>query len=105
MSDDPNIPLLHDLIQKGEVQDHNDNPLHNSFNENDNFIIEDDDELNDPHIEATEKASSTPVKDDLTDNVSIQELLIDEEIRMILDKHMDNAYEEIIRLLSHKISG
>ena len=38
------------------------------------------------------------------EDANIKELLIDEEIRMILDKHMDNAYNEIIRLLNHKIS-
>ncbi len=33
----------------------------------------------------------------------VRELLVDEEIRQILDRHMDNAYREIIALLSHKL--
>ncbi len=82
MNDNQYIPLLTDLISKGQViQD----PLPAQPQPEENLEIE---------IEVEEENEDT----------SIRELIIDEEIRMILDKHMDNAYEEIIHLLKNKIA-
>jgi hypothetical protein len=41
--------------------------------------------------------------EELTEDTSLKELIVDEEIRLILDKHMEAAYEEILKLLRHKI--
>ena len=41
--------------------------------------------------------------DELTEDTSISELIVEEEIRLILDKHMEAAYEEILQLIRHKI--
>ncbi|MDJ0880437.1 MAG: hypothetical protein QNJ56_02205 [Gammaproteobacteria bacterium] len=101
MNDELNIPVLDDLVSKGQVNEHsNDNPL--SFDENSTLEIEEDPPSSEP--EDTVDSQQITDSDELSGDASLQELLIDEEIRMILDKHMDRAYEEIIRLLNHKIS-
>ncbi len=101
MNDELNIPLLDDLVSKGQDDaEHESEQL--SFDENSNLQIED--EAPESNEAMTSDYASTPSEDELTEDASIKELLIDEEIRMILDKHMDKAYEEIIRLLNHKIS-
>ena len=101
MSDDTEIPLLEDLVQLGEVEDSGEQSVH---------LI---DEFTDIEIESDEPAHAQPdssesvpsdQQQDVSEDANIRELIIDEEIRMILDKHMDDAYEEIIRLLNHKIS-
>ena len=98
MSDETQIPLLDDLIQKGEVLEDNTASMQ-AFNESGDLEIEPEEQENLPpsHAQAAEE-------EDLIDDASVRELIIDEEIRMILDKHMDEAYQEIIRLLNHRIS-
>ncbi len=108
MSQELQIPLLTDLIAKGgnqhrEVESEPD--MDYSDNENDELQFEADAE--DPAADPTTAATPVdpqPDDDDDADYHSVQELLIEEEIRLILDKHMDQAYEEIIRLINHRIS-
>ena len=101
MSDDTEIPLLEDLVQVGEVEASEENSIH-VFDELTDVEIE----IDEPRHETTkhDPAKATGNEEDVSEDANIRELIIDEEIRMILDKHMDNAYEEIIRLLNHKIS-
>ena len=103
MSDDLKIPLLDNLVSKGQLEQEPEHPV--SFDENSALEIEpDSDEVVEVEAETEGENSSNEIPEELSNDTSVQELLIDEEIRMILDKHMDNAYEEIIRLLNHKIS-
>jgi len=101
MNDELNIPVLDDLVSKGQTDDEVDNHQL-SFDENSALEIEQDQPASVGDETPVVEAAQTT--DELSADASLQELLIDEEIRMILDKHMDNAYEEIIRLLNHKIS-
>ncbi len=41
--------------------------------------------------------------DETAEESSIRELIVEEEIRLILDKHMEAAYEEILQLIHRKI--
>lgn len=102
MIDESKIPLLQDLIAPGQLEPEPDQPQL-SADQNNSIEIDDDqaDETAGPIGAEEDGGGST---DELEQDTSIKELIIDEEIRMILDKHMDRAYEEIIRLLSHKIS-
>jgi len=82
MNDKLNIPLLDDLVTKGQSDsEHDQSPL--SFDENSDLQIEQDSPNT---IEAT-PANKDSDKDPeaLDDDASVQELLIDEEIRMILE--------------------
>lgn len=112
MNDELNIPLLQDLVSRGEP-DIDEQQQHLGSDENMSVEIEQDEiesSQSDPkEIQTIKEVHSfhhhQPSKsDNLTDDASVRELIIDEEIRMILDKHMDKAYEEIIRLLNHRIS-
>ena len=92
--ENPNIPLLEDLITPGQSP-HDDDTV------NDHHPLESD------HVHANSASASDDLdddpKDDIKNDANLKELIIDEEIRMILDKHMDNAYDEIIRLLNRRI--
>ena len=103
MIDESKIPLLEDLVSRGQLELDSDHaPVDND--EHHDIEIEQDDEAP-ANLEADEPATKPErTRDELTDDPSLRELIIDEEIRMILDKHMDKAYEEIVRLLNHKIS-
>ena len=102
MKDDTQIPVLQDIVHKGPAKKARLKKKVQSFDENADFEIEADE------FDLEYQKIADSVADDNDDgppqDTSIKELLIDEEIRMILDKHMDNAYAEIIRLLNHKIS-
>jgi hypothetical protein len=94
--DDLKIPLLDDLVSAGQVNEEQ----QTSLTDDENIAVEID-----AYEEQNQSAAGhSDQHDELTDDASVKELLIDEEIRLILDKHMDHAYEEIIRLLNHKIS-
>ncbi len=102
MSKEIKIPLLKELISRGDkdagylettsseghqIETPHDSPEHlNIFKPEPINLSELE---NDEHME---------------DFFSVQELLIEEEVRMILDKHMENAYEEIIRLIHHRLN-
>jgi hypothetical protein len=101
MSKESQIPLLKELISREDPEtgyletvssdNHQIKTPHNSPEHFDIFKPEPVDLAdleNDEHLE---------------DFSSIQELLIEEEVRMILDKHMEKAYEEIIRLIHHQL--
>ncbi len=101
---DSKIPVLHHLLYRGKLhQDDNEYTL--EADENAEMEIEQDEEELE-EAQRRQQTASDNQQDDLADleDTSVQELIVDEEIRQILDKHMDQAYEEIIRLLSHKIS-
>jgi hypothetical protein len=127
MNDELKIPLLEDLVSRGQI-DSDDDQQQLDSNENNaiefageernleeavppEFIPQEQD-LHDnlpdeilPEVDnVPETQPEADTTDDLSDDASVRELLIDEEIRMILDKHMDKAYDEIVRLLNHKIS-
>lgn len=104
MSDDTQIPLLEDLIQKGEVVDEDESASIRAFDQGGDMEIEPDQPQTEPAHRQQHQHQNTTDDDDLSDDASVRELIIDEEIRMILDKHMDEAYQEIIRLLNHRIS-
>jgi hypothetical protein len=102
MSKELQIPLLKELISRGEP-------------EPGDLLIEADDEpqIDPPGHSANHDDISRPEPVDLSelendesleDFSSIQELVIEEEVRTILDKHMENAYEEIIRLIHHRLN-
>ncbi len=97
MSHEPEIPILQDILYRGHPDTEKSNS-DQSLDENKDFEIEQDE----PESDSSDQSESQT--DEIKEVQSIQELLIDEEIRMILDKHMDKAYEEIIRLLNHKLS-
>lgn len=102
--DDLEIPLLDDLVSRGQ-DDADNEQVELTFDEHMDVVIDQDDEPQDieqsPNVTETIKEM---YKDEMLDEPSVKELIIDEEIRLILDKHMDKAYEEIIRLLNHKIT-
>jgi hypothetical protein len=102
MSQDQQIPLLHELISRGESENRD---LQFSASDNEQIDITeetyDPDDISRPEPVALAELENDDLPDDFT---SVQELLIEEEVRMILDKHMENAYEEIIRLVHHHIT-
>lgn len=106
MSDESKIPILHDLLFKGNVKIEKEEPVQ-SLDENTDFEIEQDefepDEYNGQNFSHED---TNEAEDDIEQEKepTVQELIIDEEIRIILNKHMDKAYAEIIRLLNLKIS-
>ncbi len=117
MSQDDNIPTLTDLIRNGQEPAEQGPDV--------DLIVNDDDREDITLDLATHQALGTarngppedspPLSDALgadgelenldalTEDTGISELLIEEEIRLILDKHMEAAYEEILRLIQHKI--
>ena len=101
MIDESKIPLLEDLVSKGQMET-DDDPAMSGPDEDLDISTEEEEIAED--IQPSETTAIEHKKDELEDDASLRELIIDEEIRMILDKHMDKAYEEIIRLLNHKIS-
>ena len=106
MSKDLQIPLLHDLIEKGPNVVSDDLPEYPT-NEHHDLEIAADEIAGDTETQEAVDTDTTeqPVEDSGDGSFnSIQELLIEEEIRIILDKHMDHAYEEIIHLINHKLA-
>ncbi len=101
MNDEMNIPVLDDLVSKGQEEE---SAAHNQLSFDENSTLEIEEDTPSPETYVPEDMDMSSNSDELSEDASLQELLIDEEIRMILDKHMDRAYEEIIRLLNHKIS-
>lgn len=97
MSDDIQIPLLENLIQKGQTEDL---PAQ-ALDENPDIDFEVGETEHHSNQADFPTAGSS---DEFSYETNSRELIIDEEIRTILDKHMDLAYEEIIRLLHQKTS-
>ena len=90
MIDESQIPLLEDLISRGQMDSDQDNPPLSADDHLDMQIEQEE------TLDESDDAQDAPMelkKDELADDASLQELIIDEEIRMILDKHMDRAYE------------
>ena len=100
---DDNIPLLDDLISAGHQHDE---LAGQTLGEDENQALEISADEATPTQTADDHADTRPIDDhddDIKDDANLKELIIDEEIRMILDRHMDNAYDEIIRLLNRRI--
>ncbi len=119
MSRDDDIPVLTDLIRDGQAPE--------TPGPDVELIADDDLEREDLTLdlathESFEPPSETPPSetapplpdaldhdgelknlDPLAEDSSIGELIVEEEIRLILDKHMEAAYEEILQLIQHKI--
>jgi hypothetical protein len=126
MNDDSNIPLLEDIIYRGQSNSSKE-PASLSSDESTGLEIESDDfeiqpvtkkeltvdtvaeekdfnELLDIKTLHEERYHETEISgQQFNPEPGIQESHINEEIRQILDKHMKEAYNEIIRLISHKI--
>jgi hypothetical protein len=104
MSKELDIPLLRDLISSGIADSHEENEA-SLKHEDIDLEIPEDDLFAETSREASAISRQEPEEEDhIEDYGSVQELLIEEEIRLILDKHMEAAYEEIIRLINHKLS-
>ena len=106
MNDEIEIPLLNDLIQAGETVAESSKQSVKSHKESLEYELpkRSDADFNTENEEIEEPTTETKDQDDLEQVNSIHELLIDEEIRQILDRHMDEAYEEIIRLVNHRLT-
>lgn len=102
MSNETQIPLLMELISRGEP-DVGDLHIDTSDEQQIDITLDDTDQFD---ISRPEPVALSELENDdqLEAFSSIQELMIEEEIRMILDKHMENAYEEIIRLVQHRLN-
>lgn len=97
MSEESQIPLLENLIQKGQTED----PAVQAFDEN----LDMEFAVNDFDRQPCQAVSSTTDElDAFSNQANTLESNIDKQIRMILNRHMDKAYEEIMRLLDQKIS-
>lgn len=101
MSEELEIPLLKELISKGEADVEG---LNFSASEQSQIEVTLDTPDHSSHF-VPEPVDLAELENDFEseDFNSVQELLIEEEVRMILDKHMENAYEEIIRLVHHHL--
>ena len=119
MNDETKIPLLQDLLFKGqpdEIEKEYELSLAAlTINESTDVEIEQDDvdsEIGDEQEslpeEITDRESDeelpAEIKTKVQKKVEPQELIQDEEIRKILDKYMDKAYKKIIRLLNERES-
>jgi hypothetical protein len=105
MSKDLEIPILRDLISSGIADDAHEANEASLKHENVDLEIPEDDLFAEASREEPSITRQEVVEEDhIEDYGSVQELLIEEEIRLILDKHMEAAYEEIIRLINHKLS-
>lgn len=107
MNDQIEIPLLQDLIQVGETVAEPSGPLTEHDGESIEYELPNrsDAKFKTEKEDVEKPVAKTRDKDELEEVNSIHELLIDEEIRQILDRHMDEAYEEIIRLVNHRLSS
>ncbi len=105
MSQEPEIPLLTDLIAKGGEHAPTAG-AGRAYSTNENQELQFEADADEPVADESDAANLAIPEDEIdeADYHSVQELLIEEEIRLILDKHMDHAYEEIIRLINHRIS-
>ncbi|MCK4708434.1 MAG: hypothetical protein KAU21_07440 [Gammaproteobacteria bacterium] len=110
MNNETKIPLLQDLLYKGQAEEEKEVEQHQpalSTDENTDFEIEQDEvdiELSHEQESLPEEISQeTPQKKHPKKiNTDTQQLILDEEIRMILDKYMDKACKKIIRLLNER---
>ena len=111
MSNEAEIPLLKDLLFRGQ-QEAEEKETSYSTDEHKDFEIEQDEsdsKINDEeeilHQEETEEAvAEEPQLEELPDeiNSSNNQQIGDDDIRLILEKHMENAYIEITQLLKEK---
>jgi len=120
MSEEVSIPLLRELIARGAhapeqslqetPNDSAQDPVVDSAEHDDEIELEyhaalqqiqaEQQEIEFDTIESEpERLKNDPANEQATDN---RKLLIDEEIRHILDRHMAAAYREIIELIRQK---
>ncbi len=121
MSSESEIPVLQDLLFKGQSDTRNKQPEY-SVDENKDVEIEQDEPNseadNEQQIQHEEKPEelisdkempeelSEELLSELPDDIesSDQQRMIEEEIQRIMQKHMDKAYRQIKKLLKDKIS-
>ena len=117
MSNESEIPVLQDLLFKGQSDSGNKEPEY-SDDENKDVEIEQDetnsDTSSEPQIQHEEPPESLVPEEELQEDLSEelpddiepsnQQQMVDEEIRRIMEKHMDKAYKQIKKLLKDKIS-
>ena len=103
MSQELQIPLLKDLIKKGEALEQMEQDQAEAGAEE---IEQEAEVLQLDQIAPADDIPNLSLDDSIEDSgyTSVQELLIEEEVRRILDRHMDHAYEEILHLINHKLS-
>lgn len=128
MNDEPEIPLLQDLLYKGQVNEDEDEleieqqPTSHSLDENSDIEIEPDTQFEQDELETKESSPEHELlPDEITDDVaekeqpdkknqgtveninpSTQQLMLEEEIRLILEKQMNKAHKKIMRLLNDR---
>jgi len=107
MNNGPEIPVLQDLLFQGQSDSAN-KQSENPVDENKDVEIEQDEtnretgkEQQTLHAEIPEEEVPEDLSVELSDETesSNQQQMIDEEIRRIMEKHMDKAYKEIKKLL------
>ena len=107
MSNESKIPVLQDLIFQGQSDSAN-RQSEKPVDENKEVEIEQDEtnsetgnEQQTLHAEIPEELVPEDLSVELSDEIepSNQQQIIDEEIRRIMEKHMDKAYKEIKMLL------
>ena len=104
MSSEPELPLLTDMIESLSVVGSEDERGNAGLTDEHSDLSVEQEDLFDIAADAGTLHLNAEDEDSLEDYESVQELLIEEEVRMVLDKHMEAAYEEIIRLINHRQS-
>ncbi len=107
MKDEDDIPLLNDLIRETTTPGADDLPADNGDDKDMIIDLESDERPTrrraDTLPQAIGKDGELDTLDPLAGDSSLRELIVEEQIRLILDKHMEAAYEEILQLIQHKI--
>ncbi len=117
MSNESDIPVLQDLLFKGQTDSGN-KEVEYSDDESKDVEIEQDETggeiSNESPAQHEELPESLEPEEELHDDPSAelpddiepgnQQQMIDEEIRRIMQKHMEKAYKEIKKLLKNKVS-
>ncbi len=110
MSNEAEIPLLKDLLFRGQPEAEKKEASYSS-DEHKDFKIEQDESDNEiideeeiVHQEETvaEEIQQQELPDEI--NSSNKKQVGDDDIRLIIEKHMENAYAEIKQLLKDKTS-
>ena len=101
MTSDPEIPLLQDLIRAGNTDaDSFFSPINKEGDMEIDLQIEDNSNvIEDIHPASNKTAAGNDMEKEFS---NVRALLLDEEIHLILDNHMERAYQEITELLKRK---
>ncbi|MBT3205240.1 MAG: hypothetical protein HOM14_14780 [Gammaproteobacteria bacterium] len=113
MSNEADIPLLKDLLFRGqpeaeEIKTSYSSDEHKDFeieqDESDSEIIDEEEIIHQEETDepVTEETPQEGLPDEI--NSTNEKQVGDDDIRLILEKHMENAYAEIKQLLKDKTS-